>query len=151
MLSSCASTFVVTRNGASVTATERGQALTGDEWKDLKDPSAALAVFFASYFSQSDEWKDMVANGGFSWSGCYAETHEEMIAAMTEAYEDFYGLADSISITIKPAKFKSNGDGSAFYTIKIALSYRGESDEGEDTVTMLQDENGNWLVVELPM
>jgi hypothetical protein len=28
---------------------------------------------------------------------------------------------------------------------------KGESDEGEDQVAMTQDENGKWLVAELPM
>lgn len=28
---------------------------------------------------------------------------------------------------------------------------KGESDEGEDQVATPQDENGNWLVAELPM
>ena len=65
--------------------------------------------------------------------------------------ERFYGKADFVRITITPDYFKYNGDGSAFYTVKIAASYQGESVEGEDQVTMVQDENGNWLVAELPM
>ena len=43
------------------------------------------------------------------------------------------------------------GDGRALYTVNIAASYQGESDEGEDQVAMTQDENGDWLVAELPM
>jgi hypothetical protein len=35
--------------------------------------------------------------------------------------------------------------------VNIAASYQGESDEGEDQVAMTQDENGDWLVAELPM
>ncbi|MBO6219443.1 MAG: hypothetical protein J6N81_07715 [Treponema sp.] len=40
---------------------------------------------------------------------------------------------------------------SSFYTVKISASYQGESDEGEDQVAMTQDENGDWLVAELPL
>jgi len=44
-----------------------------------------------------------------------------------------------------------HGGESSFYAVNIAASYQGESDEGEDQVAMSQDENGNWLVAELPM
>ena len=52
---------------------------------------------------------------------------------------------NSISIKINPANFKSNGDGSAYYTLEIALSYKGESDSGEDEATIVQEENGGKL------
>ena len=69
---------------------------------------------------------------------------------MEEAWNELYGLVDSISIKINPANFKSNGDGSAYYTLEIALSYKGESDSGEDEATIVQEENGEWFVYELP-
>ena len=70
---------------------------------------------------------------------------------MYGAWERFYGKVDSVRITINPAAFKSTGWESAFYTVKIAASYRGESVEGEDQVTLAKDEDGGWVVAELPM
>ena len=134
--------FQVERNGSEVAALDFIHALTGDEWKDRKDPSAVLEEFFISYFSQNDEWKSLVAAG---------HDREELIAQMQKAHGEFYGKVDKIRIIINPAKVKDSGGGRAFYTVKISASYQGESAEGEDQVTMEQDENGNWFVVALPM
>ena len=133
--------FVIERNGSEVKATDYAQILTGNEWRQLGDPSAALAAFFVSYFSQDNIWKNLIAHYGSS----------EDIAYAYEAWENFYGKADFVRITITPDYFKYNGDGSAFYTVKIAASYQGESVEGEDQVTMAHDDFGNWYVVKLPM
>ena len=135
--------FVVVRNGKEVAATYRGKPLTGNSWKDRKDPSAVLAAFFISYFNQTDDWHDLIVNNTF---------YEILVDNMNEAYAQFYGIADTISITISPEKFMLKGDATAFYTIKIAYSYEGKTDEGEDEVTMEKDKkSGEWLVAELPL
>ena len=114
--------FVVVRNGKEVAATYRGKPLTGNSWKDRKDPSAVLAAFFISYFNQTDDWHDLIVNNTF---------YEILVDNMNEAYAQFYGIPDTISITISP---------------------EGETDEGEDEVTMEKDrERGEWLVAELPL
>lgn len=133
--------FVVIRSGKEVTATYGGKTLTGNSWKDRKDPSAVLAAFFVSYFKQTDDWHDLVVNNTF---------YEISIDKMNEAYAQFYGIADTISITISSEKFMLKGNATAFYTIKIAYSYEGETGEGEDEVTM-EKERGEWLVAELPL
>ena len=139
-------TFVVSRNGVEVSSTRDGKAWTADSNIDRKDPTSVLVSFFVSYFSKDDGWHDLITHSSFPGS-----SFDEGIVTMYEAWEGFYGKVDSIRITINPAAFKSNGRGSAFYTVKIAASYQGESAEGEDQVTMEQDENGNWFVAELPM
>ena len=135
--------FIVVRNGKEVTATYGGKTLSGNSWKDRKDPSAVLAAFFISYFNQTDDWHDLIVNNTF---------YEILVDNMNEAYAQFYGIPDTISITISPEKCIFEGEGTAFYTIKIAYSYEGETDEGEDEVTMEKDrERGEWLVAELPL
>ena len=135
--------FVVVRNGKEVTATYGGKPLTGNSWKDRKDPSAVLAAFFISYFNQTDDWHDLIVNNTF---------YEILVDNMNEAYAQFYGIPDTISITMSPEKCMFEGKGTAFYTIKIAYSYEGKTDEGEDEVTMEKDrERGEWLVAELPL
>ena len=135
--------FVVVRNGKEVTATYGGKPLTGNSWKDRKDPSAVLAAFFISYLNQTDDWHDLVVNNTF---------YEILVDNMNEAYAQFYGIPDTISITMSPEKCMFEGKGTAFYTIKIAYSYEGKTDEGEDEVTMEKDkERGEWLVAELPL
>ena len=135
--------FIVVRNGKEVTATYGGKPLSGNSWKDRKDPSAVLAAFFVSYFKQTDNWHDLIVNNTF---------YEILVDEMNEAYKQFYGIADTISITISPEKFMLKGDATAFYTIKIAYSYEGKTDEGEDEVTMEKDKkSGEWLVAELPL
>ena len=127
---------VVSRNGSEVTATKNGVA------KDRTDPTAFLAAFFVSYFSQDGEWKECVADLGGK---------EERIAIFEEAFAEFYGRADSISVTIDPAKFRDNGGGFAFFTVNIAYSYNGDSGADADQVTLVQDARSGWLVAELPM
>ena len=139
-------TFVVSRNGVEVSSTHDGKTWAADSSIDRKDPTSVLVSFFVSYFSKDDEWHDLITHYSFPGS-----SFDEGIVTMHEAWEGFYGKVDSIRITINPAAFKSNGRGSAFYTVKISASYQGESAEGEDQVTMGQDENGNWFVAELPM
>lgn len=137
--------FVVFRKGSKVTVTNRGQDSNDDEWNDLKDPSSVLASFFVSYFSQTEEWKDLVSESGI-FGG-----KEDLIAVMEEAYEEFYGRVDSIQITIDPSDFMYRGNGGAYYRVNIIYSYDGEVEAGYDEVTMVQDENGRWFVSELPM
>ena len=136
--------FVVFREGSKVSVTDRWQDSDGDVWKDSKDPSSVLASFFASYFSQTEEWKDLVSESGI-FGG-----KEDLIAVMEEAYEEFYGRVDSIQITIDPSDFIYKGKGGAYYRVNIIYSYDGETDAGYDEVTMVQDENGRWFVSELP-
>ena len=57
--------YNIERNGTKVTASKNSKELTGNEWKDFKDPSATLAAFFISYLSQTDEWKDLIADFGY--------------------------------------------------------------------------------------
>ena len=139
-------TFVVSRNGAEVSATLDGKAFTADSDIDRKDPTSVLVSFFVSYFSKGDEWHDSITHHSLPDS-----SFDEGIATMNEAWERFYGKVDSVRVEINPSSFKINGGGSAFYTLKIAVFYQGESAEGEDQVTMERDENGDWLVAELPM
>ena len=135
--------FIVVRNGKEVTATYGRKTLSGNSWKDRKDPSAVLAAFFISYLNQTDDWHDLVVNNTF---------YEILVDNMNEAYAQFYGIPDTISITMSPEKCMFEGKGTAFYTIKIAYSYEGKTDEGEDEVTMEKDrERGEWLVAELPL
>lgn len=135
--------FIVVRNGKEVTATYGGKTLSGDSWKDRTNPSAVLAAFFVSYFKQTDDWHTLIVNNTF---------YEILVDEMNEAYAQFYGIADTISITISPEKFMLKGDATAFYTIKIAYSYEDKTDEGEDEVTMRKDKkSGEWLVAELPL
>ena len=143
-------TFVVSRNGVEVSSTRDGKTWAADSSIDRKDPTSVLVSFFVSYFSKDDGWHDLITHYSFPGSS-FDEGFDEGIVTMSEAWEGFYGKVDSVRITINPAAFKSNGDGRAFYTVKISASYQGESAEGEDQVTMEQDENGNWLVAELPM
>ena len=119
-------TFVVSRNGVEVSSTRDGKAWTADSNIDRKDPTSVLVSFFVSYFSKDDGWHDLITHSSFPGS-----SFDEGIVTMHEAWD--------------------NGDGRAFYTVKISAFYQGESAEGEDQVTMEQDENGNWLVAELPM
>ena len=139
-------TFVVSRNGLEVSSTRDGKIWAADSSIDRKDPTSVLVLFFVSYFSKDDGWHDLITHYIFPGS-----SFDEVKVTMSEAWEGFYGKVDSVRITINPAAFKSNGDGRAFYTVKISASYQGESAEGEDQVTMEQDENGNWFVAELPM
>lgn len=139
-------TFAVSRNGVEVSSTRDGKIWAADSSIDRKDPTFVLVSFFISYFSKDDGWHDLITHYSFTGS-----SFDEGIVTMHEAWEGFYGKVDSVRITINPAAFKSNGDGRAFYTVKISASYQGDSAEGEDQVTMEQDENGNWLVAELPM
>ena len=139
-------TFVVSRNGVEVSLTRDGKTWAADSCIDRKDPTSVLVLFFVSYFSKDDGWHGLITHYSFPGS-----SFDDGIVTMSEAWEGFYGKVDSVRITINPAAFKSNGDGRAFYTVKISASYQGESAEGEDQVTMEQDENGNWLVTELPM
>ena len=135
--------FVVVRNGKEVTATYGGKRLTGNAWKNREDPSAVLAEFFISYFKQTDDWHDLVVNNTDYWM---------LVDEINEAYAHSYGRVDTISITISPEKCMLYGDKSAFYTIKIAYSYEGETEEGEDEVTMEKDrERCEWRVSELPL
>ena len=69
--------FVVVRNGKEVTATYGEKPLTGNSWKDKKDPSAVLAAFFISYFNQTDDWHDLIVNNTF---------YEILVDNMNEAY-----------------------------------------------------------------
>ena len=111
--------FQVERNGSEVVALDFIHALTGDEWKDRKDPSAVLEEFFISFFSQNDEWKSLVAAG---------HDREELIAQMQKAHGEFYGKVDKIRIIINPAKFKVSGGGRAFHTVSIAYTHNGDAD-----------------------
>ena len=137
-----AETFVVSRTGAEVSATRDGKAWAGKGKIDRKDPTVLLAAFFKSYFERTDEWKDFVAG--------IIGAKENAILYMEEDYVSFYGRADSVSITIDPEKFEDNGGVFADYTVKIAYTYKGESGEDEDQVAMAKDEDGGWVVVELP-
>ena len=141
--------FIVSRKGSEVAAVSEEEVFDNAKilsQTDRKDPTSVLVSFFVSYFSKGEEWHDLIAHYSFPGS-----SFDEGIAAMNEAWEGFYGKVDSVRVTINPSSFKSNGDGRALYTVNIAASYQGESDEGEDQVAMTQDENGNWLVAELPM
>jgi len=139
-------TFVVSRNGVEVSSTRDGKTWAADSSIARTDPTSVLVSFFISYFSKGEEWYYLITHYSFPGS-----SFDEGICSMYAAWERFYGKVDSVSVTINPSAFKSNGEGRAFYTVKIAASYQGESAEGEDQVTMEQDENGNWLVAELPM
>ena len=141
-----AETYVVSRNGEEVSAARDGKAWSAPQTIDTKDPTSVLVSFFVSYFSKGEEWHDLIAHYSFPGS-----SFDEGIAAMNEAWEGFYGKVDSVRVTINPASFKSIGEERAFYTVKIAASYRGESVEGEDQVTLEKDEDGGWGVAELPM
>ncbi len=141
--------FIVSRRGSEVAAVSGEEVFDNAKilsQTDRKDPTSVLVSFFVSYFSKGEEWHDLIAHYSFPGS-----SFDEGIAAMNEAWEGFYGKVDSVRVTINPSSFKSNGDGRALYTVNIAASYQGESDEGEDQVAMTQDENGDWLVAELPM
>ena len=141
-----AETFVVSRNGEEVSATRDGKTWVADSNIDRKDPTSVLVSFFVSYFSKGEEWYDLIIHYSFPGS-----SFDEGISTMYGAWERFYGKVDSVRVTINPAAFKSNGEGRAFYTVKIAASYQGESVEGEDQVTLEKDEDGGWVVAELPM
>ena len=135
--------FVVVRKGKEVTAIHGGKSLTGNAWKNRKDPSAVLAEFFVSYFKQTDDWHDLVVNN---------TDYGMLVDEINEAYAQFYGIIDTISITISPEKFMFDRDEVASYTIKIAYSAEGETEEGEDEVTMEKDrKSGEWRVAELPL
>lgn len=141
--------FIVSRRGSEVAAVSEEEVFDNAKilsQTDRKDPTSVLVSFFVSYFSKGEEWHDLIAH--YSSPG---SSFDEGIAAMNEAWEGFYGKVDSVLVTINPSSFKSNGDGRALYTVNIAASYQGESDEGEDQVAMTQDENGDWLVAELPL
>ena len=141
--------FIVSRRGSEVAAVSEEEVFDNAKilsQTDRKDPTSVLVSFFVSYFSKDEEWHDLIAHYSFPDSSL-----DEGIAAMNEAWEGFYGKVDSVRVTINPSSFKSNGDGRALYTVNIAASYQGESDEGEDQVAMTQDENGDWLVAELPL
>ena len=141
--------FIVSRIGSEVAVVSEEEVFDNAKilsQTDRKDPTSVLVSFFVSYFSKGEEWHDLIAHYSFPGS-----SFDEGIAAMNEAWEGFYGKVDSVRVTINPSSFKSNGDGRALYTVNIAASYQGESDEGEDQVAMTQDENGNWLVAELPL
>lgn len=141
--------FIVSRRGSEVAAVSEEEVFDNAKilsQTDRKDPTSVLVSFFVSYFSKGEEWHDLIAHYSFPGS-----SFDEGIAAMNEAWEGFYGKVDSVRVTINPSSFKSNGDGRALYTVNIAASYQGESDEGEDQVAMSQDENGDWLVAELPL
>ena len=135
--------FVVVRNGKEVTATYGGKRLTGNTWKNRKAPSAVLAEFFVSYFKQTDDWHDLVVHN---------TDYEILVDEINEAYAYFYGSVDTLSITISPEKFTLDENEAAFYTIKIAYSSEGKTEEGEDEVTMGKDrKSGEWRVAELPL
>ena len=138
-------TFVVSRNGEEVSSTRDGKPWAADSNIDRKDPTSVLVSFFVSYFSKDDGWHDLITHYSFLGS-----SFDEGIVTMHEAWEGFYGKVDSVRITINPAAFKSNGRGSAFYTVKIAYTYKGESGEGEDQVILAKEEKGDWCIVELP-
>ena len=141
--------FIISRRGSEVAAVSEEEVFDNAKilsQTDRKDPTSVLVSFFVSYFSKGEEWHDLIAHYSFPGS-----SFDEGIAAMNEAWEGFYGKVDSVRVTINPSSFKSNGDGRALYTVNIAASYQGESDEGEDQVAMTQDENGDWLVAELPL
>ena len=137
--------YNIERNGTEVTARKNSKELTGNEWKDFKDPSATLAAFFISYLSQTDEWKNLIADFGDF------DSKEELIAERNRPYEEFYGRVDSLSITINPLYFKNYGNGTALYTVSFGFSYDGNLGAGDDQVSMIMDENGNWLIEKLPL
>ena len=141
--------FVVSRSGSEVTVISGKEVFDNAKivsQTDEKDPTSVLVSFFVSYFSKGEEWYDLITHYSFPGS-----SFDEGISTMYGAWERFYGKVDSVRVTINPAAFNPSGKESAFYTVNIAASYQGESVEGEDQVTMVQDENGNWLVAELPM
>lgn len=115
-------TFVVLRNGVEVSLTRDGKTWASDSCIDRKDPTSVLVLFFVSYFSKDDGWHDLITHYSFPGS-----SFDEVIVTMSEAWEGFYGKVDSVRITINPAAFKSNGDGRAFYTVKISASYQGNT------------------------
>ncbi len=143
-------TYVIKRDGKNVTVLLGENSVSDFSKINRKNPTQVLAAFFFSYFSRTDYWKNLVAESALFYSGIYGEDGEPTAIKMEEAWNELYGLVDSISIKINPANFKSNGDGSAYYTLEIALSYKGESDSGEDEATIVQKENGEWFVYELP-
>ena len=130
--------FVIKREGKKVTATLGGKPVSDFSNIDRTDPTEVLAAFFVSYFNQSDDWKNYVLHS------CIGDE----IASFENDWEELYGLADSISVTINPENYHKYTE---YYTIKISASYRGETDDGEDDVEMIQNERTRqWFVVELP-
>ena len=127
--------YVISRNGDSVTAF-CGEILVSDFSKiNQKDPAQVLAAFFESYLSGGNEWQKFVSP-------------DVRISSIQGDYKEFYGVPESISITIDRKKFDPRR---GYFKIKIAFAYQGETGEGEDDATMVQDKtSGNWFVTELP-
>lgn len=148
-------TFVVSKNGSEVSVLCGGMLLS-DHAKilsqtDFTNPTSVAVSFFISYLSQTEEWKDFVSDYELFISGgkeSYVRNmKEQFVDRMNASYEKAYGVVDSISITFNPEKFK---DG--YYTVKIKISYNGESEEGEDQISMVKaPKSENWFVQELPL
>lgn len=136
--------YLIMRNGNAVSARRGEKAVEDFPTPNRKDPAQVLAAFFNRYLKQSEDWKDFVAD-----FPTLDLAKEDLVRNMSEAHKAFYGAADSISIEINPEKTARNG-GILLFTIRIACSHNGEEDEGEDDVSMIRDESGNWFVLELP-
>lgn len=129
-------TYVISRNAEAVTAFYGEKEVSSFSKINQKDPTQVLAAFFRSFLSGHNEWQKYVAPN-------------VLISDMLGDYKKFYSVPESISITIDNKKFDAQ---KGYFTIKIAYTYKGESGEGEDEVTMFQDKaSGNWFVEELPL
>lgn len=130
--------YVISRDGNKVTAKLGGKELTDFSKNDRTNPTEVLAAFFASYFNQIEDWKKYVS----------PQFHKIRINNIEEDWEEFYGLADFISISFSPDDFDS---ATGYYTVNINGSYQGETFDGEDEVTLCQDAKTHlWYISELP-
>lgn len=131
-------TFVVSRNGSEVAATRGGGPFDG-KCRDRNDAAEVLASFFVSFLKGGEEWKALV----FDFHG--SPLGAVLVEEMEGAYGRLYGRMDSISVEISPENF----DGETF-RLRISLSYRGESEEGEDSAEMRRNGRGEWSVADVP-
>ncbi|WP_191013691.1 hypothetical protein [Treponema zioleckii] len=145
--------FEISKVEKQITVTYGGKLLQYISWEEKSEPSVVLTTFFISYLEESDFWKNSVTNlgrGGVS--------KDEVLSEMEKKRNAFYGLVDRLVITVNPDKIELLGHSKidtierAYFKIKIAYSYRGEEDAGEDDVLMIKDRaSGDWYVAELPL
>ncbi|WP_191015670.1 hypothetical protein [Treponema zioleckii] len=128
--------FVISRSGSEVTATCGEKTVRNFSRIDRNDPNQVIAAFFESYLKQTDDWKKYVAETGF-----FGEEKKDLINSMNEFFKEFYGAAESISVTITSEQLCA---------IKISYSYQGKKQNIEDSVAVIQDENGYWFIVKIP-
>ncbi len=132
-------TYVISRDRSKVTAKLGDKELSDFSTIDQTNPTEVLSAFFVSYFNQTEDWKNYVS----------PIVHEGRINVIEDAWEELYGLADSISISFSPDNFDKD---TGYYIVKIDGFYQGEEFDGEDEVALYQDaKTHQWYISELPM